>query len=88
MELTDFFFKKELGYDKELLRWKGIEDQEIKESLEKSYELLSGLKEGDWNKEKIEQLLLKETEAMGDKGTLLWPLRVALTGKKGFSWSL
>jgi glutamyl/glutaminyl-tRNA synthetase len=81
-ELADFFFKKDLNYDKELLRWKGMEDQEIAESLEKSHELLLSLKEGNWNKEKIEQVLLNETEAMGDKGKLLWPLRVALTGKK------
>ncbi|MCH7828517.1 glutamate--tRNA ligase [Patescibacteria group bacterium] len=80
-ELADFFFKKELNYEKELLRWKNMEEQEIAESLEKSHELLLGLKEGDWNKEKIEQILLKEAEA-GGKGKLLWPLRVALTGKK------
>ena len=87
-ELADFFFKKELSYQKEFLRWKQMEDTEIAESLKKSGELLSHIKEEEWNKEMIEQVLLKEAEAMGlpaqagDKGKLLWPLRVALTGKK------
>ncbi|MCH8244694.1 glutamate--tRNA ligase [Patescibacteria group bacterium] len=80
-ELADFFFKKELRYEKELLSWKEMGEQEIAESLEKSHRLLSNIKEGDWNKEKIEQVLLEEVET-GDKGKLLWPLRVALTGKK------
>lgn len=81
-ELTDFFFKKELNYEKELLNWKNMEDKEIQVSLEKSKELLSGIKEGDWNKKKIEEILMKEAESMGDRGKLLWPLRVSLTGKK------
>ena len=80
-ELADFFFKKELRYEKELLSWKEMGEQEIAESLEKSHRLLSNIKEGDWSKEKIEQVLLEEVET-GDKGKLLWPLRVALTGKK------
>jgi len=81
-ELADFFFKNKLQYEKELLRWKGMEEQEIKESLVKTGELLSGIAENSWSKEELETILLKEVEAMGDKGKLLWPLRVALTGKK------
>jgi len=81
-ELADFCFKKELRYQPELLSWKGMGTQEITESLKKSQKLLSGLKEEDWSKETIERLLMKEAEAMEDRGKLLWPLRVALTGKK------
>ena len=81
-ELADFFFKKELNYEKELLSWKGSEDKEIAESLTISHKLLSDIQEGDWSKEKIEQVLLNEAEATGDRGKLLWPLRVSLTGKK------
>ena len=33
-------------------------------------------------KKKMEQLFLEETIKSGDKGRLLWPLRVALTGKE------
>ena len=81
-ELADFFFKKELYYEKELLSWKEMGDQEIAESLEKTKKLLSGFEENNWNKEQLEEVLMKEAEAMGDRGRLLWPLRVALTGKK------
>ena len=82
VELADFFFKKELNYEEELLSWKGMGEQEIRESLQKVKELLSGILEGEWNKERIEQVLMKEAETMGDKGKLLWPLRAALTGKE------
>ncbi|MCH7551909.1 glutamate--tRNA ligase [Patescibacteria group bacterium] len=82
VELTDFFFQKELTYEKELLSWKGMGEQEIIESLGKTEKLLYEIKENDWKKEELEKILIKEAEAMGDKGKLLWPLRVALTGKK------
>ncbi|MDP4007373.1 MAG: glutamate--tRNA ligase [bacterium] len=81
-ELADFFFKKELSYEKELLSWKGMTEQEVKESLGTTKELLSELKEGDWTKENLEEMLMEKAEAIGDRGKLLWPLRVALTGKK------
>ncbi|KPJ56871.1 hypothetical protein AMJ49_03605 [Parcubacteria bacterium DG_74_2] len=100
-ELTDFFFKKKLIFDKELLRWTpptrhplterapGTSNKEIKISLDKSFKILSKIKEEDWTKERIEELLIPEAEKFakeikkpeGDRGYLLWPLRVALTGK-------
>lgn len=81
VELGDFLFKKELHYEKELLSWKEMREQEIRESLDKSHELLSGVEENSWNKEELERILMKQAET-GDRGKLLWPLRVALTGKK------
>ncbi|MDA1337717.1 MAG: glutamate--tRNA ligase [bacterium] len=81
-QLADFFFTKELEYEKELLSWKGAENTAIIASLGRSQEVLSSLKEGEWKKEKIEEMLLLEAEAAGDRGSLLWPLRVSLTGKK------
>lgn len=82
VELTDFFFAKELSYEKELLSWKGMEGQEIVESLGKTEKLLLKIEEKNWNKEELEKILMKEATAMGDRGKLLWPFRVALTGKK------
>jgi len=82
VELTDFFFTKELPYEKELLCWKGMDEHEIVESLMKTEKLLLEIKENNWKKEELEAMLVKEAEAMGDRGKLLWPLRVALTGKK------
>ena len=44
--------------------------------------ILFKIKEEDWVKENLENLLLIEAEKTGDRGKILWPLRVALTGKK------
>jgi nondiscriminating glutamyl-tRNA synthetase len=81
-ELADFFFLKELRYEKELLSWKGMGDKEVQDSLAKAKEILSGVEEKNWNKEYLEEILMKEAAAMGDRGRLLWPLRVAMTNKK------
>ena len=90
VELTDFFFKKQLKYNKDLLRWKEASDEEIKMSLDKSIKILSKIKEDSWTKEKIETVLMPVAERFveeiqkntGDRGYLLWPLRVALSGKR------
>ena len=81
-ELIDFFFKEKLKYDKELLRWKEMLDNEIKEVLNKAIKVLSEIKKQDFNKEKLEEILLKEAEKENNRGVFLWPIRVALTGKK------
>ncbi len=85
-KLIDFFFKDKLNYEKKLLQWKDISDKEIQNSLDKITELLSKIKEANWNKENLENLLMPEAgppagEA-GDRGKLLWPFRAALTGKE------
>lgn len=81
-ERADYFFWDPV-YDKELLRWKGMEDDAIRESLDKSYNLISSfsVKKAAISKEEIEKSFL-EMIGVGDKGSVLWPLRVALTGKK------
>lgn len=88
-ELTDFFFKEKLEYDKGLLRWREITDREIKKSLDRLKKILSKIKTKDFNKENLEKILLPEAEKFREKirkagngGYLLWPLRVALSGKK------
>ncbi|MBZ9578716.1 glutamate--tRNA ligase [Patescibacteria group bacterium] len=103
-QLTDFFFKEKLEYDKDLLRWREITDKEIKHSLDKLRKVLSKIRADEFNKENLEKILLPEAEKLakemkkpigppaarlparqgeaGDRGYLLWPLRVALTGKQ------
>ncbi len=107
-ELTDFFFKKKLKYNKELLKWKDMTEKQISTSLDISLNILDKIKEGNWNKEFLEKILFVEAEKFGspavaaqggakeeaglpaeaqrakagDRGKLLWPLRVALTNKK------
>ncbi|MEA2092789.1 MAG: glutamate--tRNA ligase [Patescibacteria group bacterium] len=79
-ELVDYFFKEELEYEKELLFWKNAEEEEIKKSIDKSIKILLNIKE--WEKEKIEEILIGEANRMKNRGLLLWPLRVAVSGKK------
>jgi len=81
-ELTDFFFKNVLKYNKELLRWKDMTNEEINNTLDKLEKILSKIREGDWQKENLEKVLMPEAEKIRDRGKLLWPLRVALSGKE------
>ena len=81
-ELVDFFFKDKLDYKKELLQWKDMSDKEIKTSLDKIIEILSEIKESEWQKENLENILMPKAQEIGDRGKVLWPLRVALTGKE------
>ncbi len=81
-ELTDFFFKKKIEYDKDLLKWGKMTDNEVKDSLDKLEKILSKIKPADWNKDNLESILIPESEKLKSRGELLWPLRVALTGKK------
>ncbi len=81
-EFADFLFKDEILYDKELLVWKDMTDSKLEESLDIIGNILSEIEEIDWNKEEIEKRLMPEAEKTGNRGALLWPMRVALTGKK------
>jgi len=89
-ELTDFFFKKEIVYEKELLRWKDETDEELKKAFLKLESVLKKINEEDWKRENLEKILLENASEFskeigkeaGDRGYLLWPFRVALTGKE------
>jgi len=88
-EFTDFFFKDKLKYEKELLRWKEMGDREVKNTLDRLEKIISRIKKEDFQKENLEKEILPETEKRGllaaetrDRGYLLWPFRVALTGKE------
>jgi glutamyl-tRNA synthetase len=87
-ESTAFFFTDTLKYDRELLKWKSMSDEETKETLIKLEELLGGIPEKDYTKEKLEKIIMPKAEEWGsiegkvDRGRVLWPFRVALTGRK------
>ncbi len=81
-ELSDFFFKDNLDYEKDLLSWKNMTDEELKNSLEKLEKIISEIKEKGFKKEILEKILMEESAGVGDRGKLFWPLRVALSGKK------
>lgn len=74
------FFFEDIKYDKELLRWKNMSDEDLKSNLEKSKNILENISDSDWTQENLEKILL---ESAGEKrGDLLWPLRAALTGEQ------
>ena len=79
---TEFFFKSP-NYDKGLLILKNLTEKEITNNLKLLAEQLEKISEKNWQKENLEQIItgwIKEiNKGVGD---LLWPLRVALSGKK------
>ena len=78
-ERVDYFFGAS-AYEKDLLRWKSISDEDIAVSLEYCEQILRSLGKGA-SKDTIENTFM-EAIGEGDKGPILWPLRVALSGKK------
>ncbi len=87
-EFTDFFFKEKLDYQKEILQWQQMTDEDIRESLLVSERKLSEIK--NWNAKNLEEELIKEAVKLNlekgypekNRGFLLWPLRTALSGKQ------
>ena len=87
-ELSDLFFQDKLRYDKDLLKWQKMTDQDVKDALLLCDKILSELT--DWDIKKIEEQLVAGAgdfnKSKGypekNKGYLLWPLRVALSGKQ------
>jgi len=80
-EKIEYFFK-EPQYEKELLRWKSMSDEKLQQSLIHATKIIENIPEEHWNIKYIESTLLKEAETYNNRGELLWPLRVALSGKK------
>jgi len=82
IEMVDFFFEEQITFPTNLLKWKEMTNEEIKGSLELLEKVLGGISPEAWTKENLESILLPEAEKIGDRGKLLWPLRVSLCGKQ------
>jgi len=88
VELADFFFKDKLNIDKKMLSWKGVGEKDTIESLTACRESITNIK--TWNIKNLENNLFtiskefntKKGYPENNKGYLLWPLRVALSGKE------
>ena len=80
-EKTCFFFKEPV-YKKDLLFWKNINLGQLISNLQLMKKSFSKIPPNQFVKKKLENILLPITEERG-RGEVLWPLRVALTGKKG-----
>ena len=77
---TKYFFIEQPEYDASLLKWKNMTNEEIRVSLQKSYDIIKNINENNFNIENLKQIILDEAGKMGDRGRLLWPLRASLTG--------
>jgi nondiscriminating glutamyl-tRNA synthetase len=82
-EMTEFFFKTP-KYKADLLLWREAKKPEISKSVELLESILCDVKEIDFTADKLKYLLMPEAEKFGsgDRGKLLWPLRVALSGRE------
>ncbi|MEA3398659.1 MAG: glutamate--tRNA ligase [Patescibacteria group bacterium] len=81
--LIDFFFLDKLDYPKELLIWKKLTLDQATANMNNLYKILVEIPDKKWNKEKLEKIILKYLNKNNLKtGEYLWPLRVALTGRK------
>ncbi|MEA3449987.1 MAG: glutamate--tRNA ligase [Patescibacteria group bacterium] len=82
-ELTEFFFVKNLEYDENMLVWKKMDLSQAKLNLKKIIELLEKIPEENWTKKSIEDDIVTYLRTKELKiGEYLWPMRVALTGRK------
>jgi glutamyl/glutaminyl-tRNA synthetase len=85
--MTEFFFT-EPKYKGSLLQWKEMKSTETKKSLELSCSILCDIKDADFRTDKLKEVLMPVAEKMPssdgkiDRGKLLWPLRVSLTGRE------
>lgn len=80
-EHVAFFFELP-EYGKELLKWKEMNDEQVKKSLQASQKIISQIPNQDFKAEGLKSALMSEAEAYSSRGELLWPLRVALSGQQ------
>lgn len=80
-ERTTYFFQVP-KYDPSILIWRDMLFKDVIISLKISRDALMEVNDGNFTRENLEKVLLKEAERARnkDKGRLLWPLRAALTG--------
>lgn len=68
----------DIKYDTSLLKWKEMTNEDLQNSLNLSKNTLLAIPEEKWELQAIEKDLLNA--AGENRGNILWPLRVALTG--------
>ncbi|MDX1535742.1 MAG: glutamate--tRNA ligase [Candidatus Spechtbacterales bacterium] len=76
------FLLKDIDYEKSLLVWKDMSVEELKKILSDLNVILEEIPKENWNKENLREIIMPKAELTGSRGKMLWPLRVALSGKK------
>lgn len=79
-ENTEFYFDAP-EVDLAMLKWKEMSDEGLRKSLEKSLGIIGEIGETEWELENLKNKLMGAADSK-NRGELLWPLRVALTGKE------
>lgn len=94
VEISAFFFK-DLNYSKDLLLWKTLTLEDVKNNLKELVTVLEKISEDNWVKETLEEEIFMYLKSNDKKnGDYLWPWRVAVTGEKNspspfeVSWAL
>lgn len=79
----DYFIKKSINYKKELLFGKKgeLSKEVVRYNLQKAREVMSTIAPEDFSLEIIKEKLMALGEEVG-RGALLWPVRVALSGRE------
>lgn len=76
-----FIYAQSLDYEPELLIWKKSNVEETKNLLKSIYNFLN--EQEDWDKSNLEAKIMDWIQKNKyDIGSILWPVRVALSGKK------
>jgi len=82
-EVTEFFFVEQPEYAADIIPWKKQEPHEAKEVLEQLAQFLETIPPAGYAAAEIEKQLRAYVQERSMKnGELLWPFRVALTGKE------
>jgi len=84
--LTDFitqgkFFFHLPDYEAKLLVWKNVPFNEVSPILKEIHRAFSAISAGDFHKELLNEVLAGIISQSGNRGMVLWPLRVALSGQ-------
>lgn len=82
-ELTGFFFVDIPEYEPDLLVWKKMTKEQAAENISTVLGWAQELPEKEWTEQAIEKHIVQKLKANELKvGEYLWPMRVALTGRK------
>jgi glutamyl-tRNA synthetase len=82
-EHTSYFFVDVPEYDTSLLAWKKMNSNDAQKNLAVLTGWIEPLESNDWTKEALENTIVTKLKDKGLKiGEYLWPMRVALTGRK------
>ncbi len=78
-ELVNFYFELP-DYQPELLKWQNMTLEQVAENLEKASVLIADLSKDKFEEKTLEDYFLERLKGE-NRGEILWPLRVALSGK-------